>query len=150
MTRKLIISKKYGDQKYLYSLQVQSSVQKKSSCSPWRPSLPRLSPSSETSWNANLDGKMKTISPQRSEIFKILADQILKLDSTTALRVAIDGVDGAGKTVFANELEDILKISGRQIIRASVDGFHNPKYMRYRLAKTPLRVFILTPITIQA
>ncbi len=48
------------------------------------------------------------------------------------VRVGVDGVDGAGKTYFADELAELLKASGRSTIRASVDGFHNPKAIRYR------------------
>ena len=47
-------------------------------------------------------------------------------------RVAIDGIDGAGKTSLADELVDPLKELGRQVIRASVDGFHRPRAERYR------------------
>lgn len=51
------------------------------------------------------------------------------------LRVAIDGVDGAGKTTFADELAAHLQQQGRSTIRASVDGFHAPKSRRYRLGR---------------
>jgi uridine kinase len=46
------------------------------------------------------------------------------------VRVAIDGVDGAGKTTFANELAEVVGGLGRPVIRASVDGFHNPRVVR--------------------
>ena len=51
------------------------------------------------------------------------------------LRVGIDGVDGAGKTTFADELATLLAPSGRPLIRASVDGFHHPRAVRYRLGR---------------
>lgn len=47
--------------------------------------------------------------------------------------MAIDGVDGAGKTVFGDEISRFLEPSGRQVIRASVDSFHNPRSIRYKL-----------------
>ena len=47
------------------------------------------------------------------------------------VRLAIDGVDGAGKTTFANELADAIGDLRRPVIRASVDGFHNPRAIRY-------------------
>jgi uridine kinase len=47
------------------------------------------------------------------------------------VRVAIDGVDGAGKTVLADEVADRLGRLGRSTVRASVDGFHNPRAVRY-------------------
>jgi uridine kinase len=48
------------------------------------------------------------------------------------LRVAIDGVDAAGKTTLANELVAPLQALGHSVIRASVDDFHNPREIRYR------------------
>jgi len=48
------------------------------------------------------------------------------------LRVGIDGVDGAGKTTFADELAAALAPFGRPVIRAGVDGFHHPRAVRYR------------------
>jgi uridine kinase len=50
--------------------------------------------------------------------------------------VAVDGVDGAGKTTFADELELHILALGRPVIRASVDGFHNPRAIRYRRGKS--------------
>ncbi len=49
-----------------------------------------------------------------------------------AVRVAVDGVDGAGKTLFADQLADVLTAGGRTVIRASVDNFHRPLFERYR------------------
>lgn len=49
------------------------------------------------------------------------------------LRVGIDGVDGAGKTHLADELAAVLQEQGATVIRASVDGFHRPRALRYRL-----------------
>ncbi len=48
------------------------------------------------------------------------------------VRVAIDGVDGAGKTTFADELAQALTAAGRVTIRATVDGFHHARAHRYR------------------
>ncbi len=48
------------------------------------------------------------------------------------VRVAVDGVDGAGKTTFADELAEVLRAPGRHVLRASVDGFHRPAAQRYR------------------
>lgn len=43
-----------------------------------------------------------------------------------------DGVDGAGKTTFADELAAVLRAAGRTVLRASVDGFHGPQAHRHR------------------
>jgi len=48
------------------------------------------------------------------------------------IRVAIDGLDNAGKSKLAKELIFPLRKSGRQIINISIDGFHHPKKYRYR------------------
>lgn len=64
-----------------------------------------------------------------------LATQISRLQPAPVLRVAIDGVDGAGKTTLAHELEARLLAQGVPVIRASVDGFHHPRAVRYRQGK---------------
>ncbi|WP_228288233.1 cytidylate kinase family protein [Thermosipho ferrireducens] len=43
----------------------------------------------------------------------------------------MDGVDASGKTTLAEELAKELESSKRPIIRASIDGFHNSKSIRY-------------------
>ena len=48
------------------------------------------------------------------------------------VRVGIDGVDASGKTTLADELVEPLQARDRSIIRASIDGFHNPREIRYR------------------
>jgi uridine kinase len=55
---------------------------------------------------------------------------VVRLDHPT--RVAIDGVDGVGKTTLAEELVEPLRRKSRQVIRASVDGFHRPRAVRYQ------------------
>jgi len=72
----------------------------------------------------------------RSKFLCELTNRILALPEGRIQRVAIDGVDGAGKTTLANELAPRLELEGRPVIRASVDGFHNPRIVRYRLGKT--------------
>lgn len=47
-------------------------------------------------------------------------------------RVAVDGPDAAGKTTLADELARELRGRGRDVIRASVDGFHRPRAERRR------------------
>lgn len=60
-----------------------------------------------------------------------LAAAILAASLPHPTRVAIDGVDGSGKTTLADELVDRIRRRGREVIRASVDGFHNPRAVRY-------------------
>lgn len=51
-------------------------------------------------------------------------------------RVAVDGVDGVGKTFFADELAEAISRLGRPVIRASADGFHQPEALRHRRGRT--------------
>lgn len=54
------------------------------------------------------------------------------------VRVAVDGVDGAGKTWFCDELAVVLRAAGADVVRVSVDGFHRPRAERYaRGASSP-------------
>jgi len=50
--------------------------------------------------------------------------------------VAVDGVDGAGKTTFAGELAAVLTEDARRVVRASVDGFHHPRAHRHAAGRT--------------
>jgi uridine kinase len=62
----------------------------------------------------------------------VLAKVAAEIMTQQARMVAIDGVDGVGKTHFANELATELTHRGVPTIRASADGFHNPAAIRYR------------------
>lgn len=69
---------------------------------------------------------------QIDDLFKHLGVAILGYQKDSPVLVAIDGVDASGKTILANGLAKRLEASSRQIIRASIDGFHNPRAIRYR------------------
>jgi len=71
---------------------------------------------------------------KRTALIQILIERILGVTCSHPVRVAIDGVDGVGKTYLANEIAESLRKS-RQVIRASVDEFHNPRSVRYRLGR---------------
>jgi uridine kinase len=68
----------------------------------------------------------------RDALVEELARRIARIERPHPLRVAIDGVDAAGKTTLADELIAPLKHLGRSVIRTSIDGFHNPRAVRYR------------------
>lgn len=72
---------------------------------------------------------------KRSTLIEILAEQIAGFSCEHPVRVAIDGVDGVGKTTLADELARAIGDTGRPVIRASIDGFHNPRSLRYRLGR---------------
>ncbi len=68
----------------------------------------------------------------RSDALTELSRRISDIDRPHPVRVAVDGVDAAGKTILADELARRLHLSGERVIRASIDGFHNPIETRRR------------------
>jgi uridine kinase len=69
----------------------------------------------------------------RAECLISLAAKIAALHFDHPTRVAIDGVDGSGKTTLADELTGTIESLGpRQVIRASIDDFAQPSDIRYR------------------
>ena len=71
------------------------------------------------------------MSPARERVLHEVARVVAAARPQGIARVAIDGVDGAGKTCFADELAIVLAPSGRPVIRASVDDFHRPMAERH-------------------
>lgn len=67
----------------------------------------------------------------RSMFLSELADAVpLPSPAGPSILVGIDGVDGAGKTVLADQLADALR--GRtRVERVSIDGFHRVRAERY-------------------
>jgi uridine kinase len=79
----------------------------------------------------------------RDAVLRLIAEEILGVGAATVTRVAVDGVDGAGKTTFADELAATLEPSGRQVMRVSADDFLNPRSVRYRLGRASPEGFFL-------
>jgi uridine kinase len=71
------------------------------------------------------------MTPERARCLEALARLILRVERPHPVRVAIDGPDAAGKTILADELAPLLERSGRPVVRASVDGFHRPRAVRF-------------------
>ncbi len=63
---------------------------------------------------------------------KKLVDRIEKMSVPHPLRIGVDGITASGKTTFADSLAQMLSGICKPVIRASIDGFHNPKEVRYR------------------
>ena len=83
------------------------------------------------------------MSDRKEVLFKV-AQRILAVHSSNQItKVAVDGVDGAGKSVFASELGKILQYLGEVVIHTSVDLFHNSKAIRYRLGSSSPQGFFL-------
>lgn len=74
---------------------------------------------------------MAAISPTRRRVLEAVASHV-PVSASDCVRVGIDGVDGAGKTVFADHLAEVLRADGRATIRVSADDFLHPQSVRYR------------------
>jgi uridine kinase len=66
-------------------------------------------------------------------VLQWLADEIRRRKPTSRpLKVAIDGRCASGKTTLADALAPLVRGRGFDVLRPSVDGFHQPKAARYR------------------
>lgn len=72
-----------------------------------------------------------------------VADSVPKAVGDDCVRVAIDGVDGAGKTVFAAELAAELRSRGRDVVQVSADDWHQVRALRYARGRTSSEGFWL-------
>lgn len=72
---------------------------------------------------------------RRAEVLAELAAQLTTLGAGRRVVVALDGVDGAGKTVLGRELAGLVA-PHREAHRVSVDGFHRPRSQRYARGRT--------------
>ncbi|MEU6954643.1 cytidylate kinase family protein [Streptomyces sp. NPDC045714] len=68
----------------------------------------------------------------RSELLSRLAETIESVRVGHPVRVAIDGPPAAGKTTLADELAVVLRAQGREVIRATIEGFLFRKAQRYQ------------------
>lgn len=66
-------------------------------------------------------------------IREILTETVTLIESIQRphpIRVRIDGPSASGKTTFADQLAKLIRTGGKPVIRASIDGFHNPPHIR--------------------
>jgi uridine kinase len=69
----------------------------------------------------------------RAELLTLLSEQIVaRKRADRPLKVGIDGRCAAGKTMLADELGQVFGAKGFEVLRPSVDGFHQPPEHRYR------------------
>jgi uridine kinase len=73
---------------------------------------------------------------RRGAVLAELSAAVAALAPGTRVVLALDGVDGAGKTVLGHELAALLA-PRREVHRVSVDGFHRPPEVRYARGRTP-------------
>lgn len=67
----------------------------------------------------------------RDKLLCRLAEAANSITISHPTRVAIDGIPGAGKTTLADELAVVLRAQGREVIRATVEDFLNPRSVRH-------------------
>jgi uridine kinase len=76
--------------------------------------------------------------PVRQLVLVDLLGLILAVRPGERAVVAIDGVDGAGKSHLAAELIALAsRLAGREVIGVSMDGFHHPRADRYAAGTGP-------------
>lgn len=69
--------------------------------------------------------------PLKRDTLDSLADEFLHNYAKGRTIIAIDGIDGAGKTMFADAFAERLGRGGHAVFRASIDDFHRPRAERY-------------------
>ena len=74
------------------------------------------------------------VTGRRGEVLSELATALAALPPSRRV-VALDGVDGAGKSVLARELAALLS-PRREVHRVPVDGFHQPSSRRHARGRT--------------
>ncbi|MBS1624865.1 MAG: uridine kinase [Bacteroidetes bacterium] len=61
------------------------------------------------------------------------------MQSSKPLRIAINGMEGAGKTVLASRLTNYLNAHQATAIHVSIDGYHHDRERRYRQGRDSAR-----------
>ncbi|QBD76937.1 uridine kinase [Ktedonosporobacter rubrisoli] len=69
---------------------------------------------------------------RREQLLHRLSTQLVELPDIRPQRVALDGIDASGKTTLADELVPWIEALKRPVIRASIDGFHQPRRIRHQ------------------
>lgn len=76
--------------------------------------------------------------PVRQLVLVDLLSMMLAVAPGQRAVVAIDGVDGAGKTRLARELVALAPhVAGREVRNVSIDGFHHPRARRHARGTGP-------------
>ncbi len=69
-------------------------------------------------------------------VLRGLRDEVRQHNRAGRVIVAVDGRDGAGKTLFADGLAAVFAEDGSAVFRASIDDFHRPRAERYARGRT--------------
>ncbi|MBX3098070.1 MAG: uridine kinase [Salinibacterium sp.] len=74
---------------------------------------------------------MASWTPLKRDTLDSLADEFLHNYAKGRTLLAVDGLDGAGTTTFADALAERLGRGGHAVFRASIDDFHRPRADRH-------------------
>lgn len=94
---------------------------------------------------AGLDGNFTpVVSAERTSVLNNVIAQLRNLGSTERpLLVGVDGIDGSGKSTFADELASLLRVQDNRVDRSTIDSFHQPRATRAkRGATSPVGFFL--------
>ncbi len=71
---------------------------------------------------------------KETEIFELIENRLEEIirRKQKPVCLAINGIEGTGKTVFSNKLTNYLNDKGKRAIQVSIDGFHFNKKHRYK------------------
>jgi uridine kinase len=72
----------------------------------------------------------------RRGVIAALAECVPPAAGDGCVRVAIDGVDGSGKSILAAELAAALSEAGRPVIQVSADDWHQQRAQRHARGRT--------------
>lgn len=64
-------------------------------------------------------------------LWRGLRDDVRRRFPAGRVIIAVDGIDGAGKTTFADGLAEVFAETGVDVFRSGIDGFHRPRAERY-------------------
>lgn len=74
---------------------------------------------------------------------RALRDEVRQHYQGGRIMIAVDGIDGAGKTTFADGFAEVFAEDGAAVFRASIDGFHRPRSERYARGRNSPEGFYL-------
>lgn len=66
---------------------------------------------------------------------RVLRDEVRRWFPAGRVIVGVDGIDGSGKTTFADSLAQVFREDGSAVFRASMDDFHRPRVERYAMGR---------------
>jgi uridine kinase len=79
----------------------------------------------------------------RDRLLGTIADLVPVFAAPRGVRVAVDGVDGVGKSTFARQLAATLTGRGRDVVQVSADDFHHRRERRHRRGRDSAEGFWL-------